>query len=137
LKTKEFLKRYYWLDRSIQAEVERRDNYRRIAEGSPNSLRKDMGAASQGDRLSHFAAKAADLSEIIDRRVVKLLRLKKEITFAIDTVEDPKLNEILKKRYIDLWAWGDIAEEMGYSRRYAWELHGKALQQVKIPAGFS
>jgi hypothetical protein len=134
LKTKEFLRQYYWLDRSIRAEVERRDAWRRLAEGSPNVLRKDFGASSQGDRVSHFVAKAADLSEIIDRRVAKLLRLKKEVVLAIDTVEDPKLNEILKRRYIDLWAWGDIAEEMGYSRRYVWELHGEALRQVKIPA---
>lgn len=133
MKAKEFLKQYYWLDKSIAKDRARLNDYRCAAEGSANRLSKMPGAAMQGDIMSHYAAKAADLSTMIDKRMVKLLEKRIEIEKAINKVEDPLLNMILKLRYIDFLDWQGIQDEIGYCRQHTWRYHSQALLKVEVP----
>ena len=131
---KEYLRQYYWARKNLARERERLEAYRALAEGvCGNRLCKTPGSALQGDKLSMFASKAADLSIIIDGQIKQLVSLLANITIAIDGVADPRQNRLLKLRYIDCLPWEAIAEDLGYTREHVWRLHGSALKAVEAP----
>ena len=48
---------------------------------------------------------AVDLEAMVLRRIERLTSLRGEIVRVIDRVSDPRLNEVLKMRYLDLLPW--------------------------------
>ena len=85
------------------------------------------------DTVGFAVSKAADLAAEIDREIDRLVDLRREIEDAIYTVDDPILQELLERRYIDGDKWEEIAVSMHYSWRNILRKHGKALSAVKIP----
>lgn len=69
-----------------------------------------------------------DLEERIRRLKVKNKRLKNEILDEIDTLEDPRYCEVLEAYFIDGMSIGEIAEDMGYSERYIYNLYSDAVK---------
>jgi DNA-directed RNA polymerase specialized sigma subunit len=61
-----------------------------------------------------------------------LIELKAEIESKINSVENLKLRELLKCRYLDFKSWEEIAYLNGYSWRHVFRLHEKALDEIKI-----
>jgi hypothetical protein len=59
--------------------------------------------------------------------------LENEIMAAIFAVEDKAYQSILLLRYVRCYQWEQIAEEMNYERTRIYELHGKALLEVRAP----
>ena len=48
-------------------------------------------------------------------------------------VEDPELQTLLEKRYLNFHTWGQIAVDMGYNVRHLYRIHDRALLEIKIP----
>lgn len=78
--------------------------------------------------------KIIDLEEQITADMEKLVDLKKEITYVIQSVPNPEYQDLLAKRYICCESWEKIAVDMNYELRYIHKLHSRALQEVQIPA---
>ena len=56
---------------------------------------------------------------------------------AIDAVEESRLREVLELYYIDRFTWEQVAERIGLRDvRWVYELHGRALKQVRVPEEF-
>ena len=123
------------LDATIRAKIRERDRLRETARSV------GLTAGAIGDRvqsspvvggISHAVARLVDLEAEIDRDVDALVDLKRECMRAIDNLQDPRLVEILYRRYLDFQTWDLIAEEMGVSRQWALRLHAQALSCLKF-----
>lgn len=62
----------------------------------------------------------------------KLAALRQSVGTAIDEIQDTKLQELLRLRYIDGMTWERISEYMNYSYMQISRLHSKALSQLNM-----
>jgi len=72
---------------------------------------------------------------IATEELAKLLReyssKRNEIIGNIVRLSDADQIELLYQRYCQLYTWETIEQNMGYSRTWVFETHGKALQELK------
>lgn len=86
------------------------------------------GSRSLEDAVDCIDALAVQLGAA-QRRAVDLRR---GIEAAINQVEDGRLRELLRRRYIDGDTWESIAVKMDYSYMHVCRLHGDALAAMKM-----
>lgn len=130
---KAWLLQYRRLDERInRMETEKAKWIERATKMSAPSDGMPRGS-SVSDTVGQAVAKIADLQAEINREIDQLVDLRREIEDAIYTVDDPILQELLERRYIDGDKWEEIAVSMHYSWRNILRKHGKALSAVKIP----
>lgn len=67
----------------------------------------------------------------IDDLIGQLILTKKEILAVIYKVQDWKLREVLKSRYVDMKSFEQIAVSMHYGWRNIMKLHKKGLMEVE------
>ena len=129
---KEFLRRARNVDRRIDAATERVERIRARLEagrmsqitGQPRGGAKDW--TETADRLIEF-------ERDVNARIREMCRLKRLAQEAIDRVEEARLREVLELYYIDGYSWEQVAQRMGYDRRWVTRLHGMALQRIEVP----
>lgn len=122
-----------------------RDNEREIRRTEEEILRWEslsrkttttMGAAGGGsngeDKLQAAVEKIVRWQNRLTLQLAERVRLQEEIEAAIATVGDERLRLLLRYRYIDGLTFERIAVELNYSWRQICNLHGKALNEVKI-----
>lgn len=63
--------------------------------------------------------------------LLESINKRKEIMALIDTIEEADYVDLLHRRYFENEKWEEIAANMNYSLPYIYQLHGKALQEVK------
>ena len=127
---KEFLSRYRWLNEKIDSEIEQAQRMRELASAVSSSCGGGSGGTS--DKVGNAVAKLVDLESEINADIDKLVDLRREIETAIASVEDEKLQTLLRLRYISCLTWEQIAEKTGYCRRNVLLLHGKAIQKFSL-----
>lgn len=71
-----------------------------------------------------------ELEERIERLKKKSRGVKIEILEEIDSLEDPRYCEVLEAYCIDCKSIGDIAEDMGYTERYVYDLYRDAIESL-------
>lgn len=73
-----------------------------------------------------------DLEKRIERLKSKGKKIKAEILEEIDTLEDPRLCEILEAFLIDGLSIDEIAENEGYTPRHVYRLYSEAVNILSI-----
>ena len=86
-----------------------------------------------GSRMEDAIIKIIDLEAEINQDMMKLVELKKDIIRRIKAVDGAELQTILELRYLSYMRWEEIAIELGYGIDNVYYLHGKALDNIKIP----
>lgn len=71
------------------------------------------------------------LFRMVDKRIVRLYEIKKEILENVNKLDDATLRTILILRYLNFQTWEMIACKMNYSYKQVCRLHGKALNLIK------
>ena len=71
-----------------------------------------------------------DLEKRIKRLKDKGKKLKDQILEEIDSLEDMRYCEVLEAYFIECMSISDIAEEMGYTDRYIYDLYKNAVQEL-------
>ena len=131
---KEYLSRYRWDKVSLEEICKEIDACR--ANALPGGINYDgmpHGSGNNSD-LSDYAVKYSELLEKLKAKREQLITDLAEISAAIEAVEDPRSNILLRYRYIQLKDWGDIADAMGYVEDYVRRtLHSRALRDFEIP----
>lgn len=84
-------------------------------------------------RMADVVAKIVDLQAEINSDIDALVELKQEIGATIKAIPDTELQTILEKRYLCFQPWEEIAADMSYDIRWLYRLHGKALEEIRIP----
>lgn len=73
-----------------------------------------------------------DLERRIKRRKEKNKIVKSQILDEIDSLDDSRYCEILEAFFIDCKTIPDIAEEMGYTDRYIYDLYSQAVAELAL-----
>ena len=82
--------------------------------------------------MKENSIKCCDTQNEINNDVNKLLNLKKEIVYAIRSIDNPECQTLLELRYLNFINWEMIASKMGYSMPHIFRIHDKALNNLKI-----
>ena len=84
-------------------------------------------------RMEDCICKIIDLESEINKDMMQLVELKKDIIRRIKAVESAELQTILELRYLSYMRWEEIAIELGYGIDNVYYLHRKALDEISIP----
>ena len=126
---KEFLRRARAADRRVDEAQERVERLRARLEAGRMSHITGMPRGGAQD-WTETADRLIELERCVNARIRELVRWK---LAAIDAVEEARLREVLELYYIDGFTWGQVAQRMGITERWALILHGRALMHVKAP----
>ena len=129
---KEFLRRARDVDRRVDEAQERVDRLRAKLEAGRLSRVTGMPRGGGAD-WTETADRLIELERVVNRRTREMVRWKLAAIDAIRAVEEPRLAEVLELYYIDGFTWGQVAQRMGITERWALILHGRALTLVKVP----
>ena len=83
-------------------------------------------------RLEDAVIKIIELENEINKDMVELVELKKDIIRRIKAVESTELQTVLELRYLSYMRWEEIAIELGYGIDNVFRLHRNALDEIKI-----
>lgn len=86
-----------------------------------------------GSRMEDAIIKIIDLESEINKDMVELVELKKDIIHRIKAVKGVELQTVLELRYLSYMRWEEIAIELGYGIDNVFRLHRNALDEINIP----
>lgn len=86
---------------------------------------------SQSD-LSEYAAKLNEMENDLYQEGVKEFESYNDIMNRIKNIAEEDERDVLFYRYIKGMEWWNIAADMDYSESWIYELHGRALKNLKI-----
>lgn len=129
---KQYLSRYRNLQikcRTLESTIE---SLRERAESITISLdpNKVQSSSKIHDPIAEAAASIADTERLLAEARAESELVMNRITKAIMSVDDDRLQTLLVLRYIRGLSWEAIAEEMCYSIRQIYNLHGIALSMI-------
>lgn len=130
---KAFLNRYREAINEIDSITEEmahiRSNAMRI---TPVITDMPKGGYGVNNRIQEAIEQLESCANRIQIRVNILHGEMQKVEKTIDTVEDETLKALLRYRYINGYTWEQIAVKMHFSYQWVCELHGRALNQIKI-----
>ena len=126
---KEYLRQLWQLDREINIRYQELEQLR-ASIGIKAMNREDVVNSGQtSDPVAETVTRIISMEEHINRKIDKLIDLRRKITDQIDGMESRTFRNILTCRYVLMQNWNQIAETMGYDVRHCTRLHGRALQE--------
>ena len=127
---KEILQQYRLAEMEEQRLEHEIERWRSRAEKVTPGYSKAPAGGGDGRSMEHTLERLGELVVELTKQRDKLIRLRREIGAAIDTVPDARLRELLRLRYIEGLSFERIAVSMDYSWRQVIRLHGVALNEV-------
>lgn len=134
---KEYLSQARYLDNRIKSKLLQIDSLNELATRcTPSYSDMPKSPNREGSRMESAILDIIELEDEISKDVVELVALKKEIVEVIKQVGNTEYQTLLEERYLCFITWEQIAVDMGYELRYIHKLHGKALEEIKVPASY-
>ncbi|MGN1165088.1 MAG: DUF1492 domain-containing protein [Lachnospiraceae bacterium] len=97
------------------------------------SLNNDgMPHGSGQSDLSGYAAELQEKEDELYQEGIEQVKTYNDISHRIKLLENEDERDVLFYRYIKGMEWWEIARTMDYSERWIYELHGRALENLKI-----
>ena len=126
---KEYLRQLWQLDREINIKYQELEHLR--ASIGIRAMRQGDAVVSgeTSDPVADTVTKIISMEEYINRKIDKLIDLRRKITDQIDGMESRTFRNILTCRYVLMQNWEDVAESMGYAVQHCYRIHGRALQE--------
>lgn len=132
----EFLGQTHLLEEQIKFDLDQIKTWRALSESVRSIAFEDRGHNPNSPDQASFV----NLLNLIDEReekikkeLAQLIKLKDEISAAIDMVPDKEKQLVLKYRYIDHLAWRSIARKMSADDRTVRRWHKAALEYITVP----
>ena len=123
---KAYLKRYHAAELA-EKEIQEEIDDLRMDKMFPAMIQDGMPHGSSCGDLSAYAAQLDELLVELKDQMEKRIRIRREITRKIESMQDETEKTVLRLRYIHWLRFEQIAERMGYSLRNITKIHGKAL----------
>lgn len=128
---KEYLNQTYRIDKMIESKIEQVRSLKDLSTKATAVL-TDMPSGSRDvHSKENIIAKMLDMENELKFDIDKMVRIKKEVTDTINTVNDRNCRLLLEMRYLRLMSWEDIAADMNCSLRSIHYLHNRALKKVE------
>ena len=129
---KEILQQYRLAEMEEQRLEHEIERWRSRAEKVTPGYGKAPAGGGDGRSMEHTLERMGELAVELTHQRDKLVRLRREIGAAIDTVPDARLRELLRLRYIERLTFEQIAVRMNYSYKQTCRLHGMALEKMSL-----
>ncbi len=119
MRAKEYLLQYQRAEQEINRLLEERARWETLA-GKVDS------APGGGERRA-AAARILDLEREIDAKVDRLIGFRREMEGVLSRLPNPREREVLLRRYVQGQGWEEVAEKMGITPRWTYQLHKNSL----------
>jgi len=120
MRAKEYLLQYQRAEQEINRLLEERARWEILA-GKVDS------APGGGGRRGTAAARILDLEREIDAKVDRLIGFRREMEGVLSRLPNPREREVLLRRYVQGQGWEEVAEKMGITPRWTYQLHKNSL----------
>lgn len=126
---KQYLAQLNRLDARIESNCEILERLKSLAEKTTTVYTEaKSGTSIRKDRTADIVCKIIDLQEKINKDIDDLIDLKTKILCNLEFVANDEYRILLTLRYFNNHTWEVISEKMGYTLRWTYTIHGRALQ---------
>ena len=131
---KEYLSQALLLDHRIDSKIEQIASLNALATKCTSAITgMPHNPSPSQSTMADAVCKIIDLQELLKKDLSALVDLKREIMGVINGIENDEYKTVLEKRYLCFLSWEQIAVDLHYSMEYAFKIHKRALEKVKIP----
>ena len=129
---KAILLEYRSIERRINRLIDEKAAWNTKATATTSSF-SDMPRSGGGsDKIQTTVEKIIEIEEKLDHEIDALADLRNRIEAAVERLEDGRLRDVMRYRYIDGMKWEQIAVEMHYSYMQVCRFHGRALLEIML-----
>ena len=119
----------YRVDLRIRCKMEQVQSLRELAIKASSTL-SDMPKGSGYTSKADIVAKIIDYENEINKEIKKLVKLKEDVTDAINSIPNAEQRTLLELRYLMFNKWEEIAIAMGYGIDNVYKIHKRALKNI-------
>ena len=131
---KKYLSQAFGLNQRIESKLGQIEDLHNLATKATVTYSDMPRNPNKGQsRLEDCVIQIMELEAEINRDMIRLVELKKDIIRRIKSVENAELQTILDLRYLSYMRWEEIAIELGYGIDNVFRLHRNALDEITIP----
>ncbi len=129
---KEYLRQLLSIERLIQVKTTERERLMALATKVTSAL-SDCKVETSPDntKTQSIIIKMAELREEIEEQTSRYTSLYHKIEEEIDSMEDDRYKILLIMRYMKGASFSDIADKLGYEKRWTLVLHKRALKDFE------
>jgi len=127
-----YLNQYKFLNAEVDRKIKEMEDWKNKIYSVTATLTDMPRSNSRRDKISDGIAAVNEIEENINGDIDKLLKVRKDVQSKIDTIDDLKLRELMKCRYLDFNTWEEIAYKNGFSWQWVYKLHEKSLDKIII-----
>ena len=130
---KKYLSQAFGLNQRIESKLGQIEDLHNLATKATVTYSDMPRNPNKGQsRLEDCVIQIMELEAEINRDMIRLVELKKDIIRRIKAVENAELQTILELRYLSYMRWEEIAIELGYGIDNVFRLHRNALDEITI-----
>lgn len=122
-----YLNQYKFLNAEIDRKIKYMENCKSKIFNVTGTLSDMPKSGNRSNVIEDGIVSINDIEQTINQDINELVKLRSEIESEIDTIQDLKLREIMKCRYLDCKTWEAVAYENGFSWQHVYKLHERAL----------
>jgi len=127
-----YLSQYKYLNAEIDRKIKSLEDWRNKIYNVTGTLSDMPKSKNRSNTIEEGITTIDEIEASINKDIDDLVELRKEIESKIDSIDDIKLRELMKCRYLDFKSWEEIAYKNGCSWRWVYSLHEKALDLIKL-----
>lgn len=129
---KEYLNQLMSIEKLIQVKTTERERLMALATKVTSALNDcKVETSPDNTKTQNIIIKMAELREEIEEQASRYTSLYRKIEEEIDDIEDDRYKILLIMRYMKGASFSDIADKLGYEKRWTLVLHKRALQDFE------
>lgn len=129
---KEYLNQLISIEKLIQVKTTERERLMALATKVTSALNDcKVETSPDNTKTQNIIIKMAELREEIEEQASRYTALYRKIEEEIDDIEDDRYKLLLIMRYMKGASFSDIADKLGYEKRWTLVLHKRALQDFE------
>lgn len=132
MNAREFLGRAQLLEHMVQSKLHQVESLKSLACRVTTVYSADPVSHTRNvSGMEDIILRVMEAEEELNHRIDELLDAKMQIDRVIVKVEDPLLQVVLQKKYLNYMTLVKIGQELHVSKRWMGELHSRALDEVQ------
>lgn len=129
---REFLGRARFLESLVQSKLRQVESLKSLACRVTTVYSEEPVSHTRNvSGMEDIIIRIMETEEELNHRIDELVEAKLQIDRVIDKVDNPQLQVILQKKYLDYMTLVKIGFELNVSKRWMRELHRQALEEVQ------
>lgn len=129
---KEYLNQLASIEKLIQVKTTERERLMALATKVTSALNDcKVETSPDNTKTQNIIIKMAELREEIEEQASRYTALYRKIEEEIDDIEDDRYKLLLIMRYMKGASFSDIADKLGYEKRWTLVLHKRALKDFE------